>query len=345
MAFLCAHMERLYSFVVPVYNRPEETRELLGSLAGQAFPRPFEVVIVEDGSRLTSEKVVSEFRDRLDLAYFTKPNTGPGDSRNYGMKRAKGTYFLLVDSDCLLPPGYLGEVDRALEKDYADCFGGPDDAHPSFNALQQAINYTMTSALTTGGIRGRRMARKNFQPRSFNMGLSREAFLASRGFGDIHPGEDPDLSLRLKKLGFSVRLIEGARVYHKRRVTLPSFYRQVFKFGMARPVLNRWHPESSSLVYGLPALFLGGLAFAMLLPVFWASALAWLPLAAACAYLLAVGAGAGWKARSLAAAVLAPMVLLVQFCGYGLGFLKSSILLTFSKKKPEELFPRLFFKT
>lgn len=338
-------MERFYSFVIPVYNRPEETRELLGSLAGQVFPRPFEVVIVEDGSSLTSEKVVSEFRDRLELSYFCKENTGPGDSRNYGMKKAKGTYYILVDSDCLLPPGYLQEVDKALKKEYADCFGGPDDAHPSFNALQQAISYTMTSVLTTGGIRGRRIARRNFQPRSFNMGLSREAFAASGGFGNIHPGEDPDLSLRLKKLGFSIRLIEGARVYHKRRVTLRSFYRQVFKFGMARPVLNRWHPESSRLVYWLPALFLGGLAGAILLPVFRATPLAWLPLSLACAYLLSAGVGAGLKARSLAAAAWAPVALLVQFCGYGLGFLKSTILLTFSRKKPEELFPRLFFKT
>jgi glycosyltransferase involved in cell wall biosynthesis len=338
-------MERFYSFVIPVYNRPEETRELLESLAAQVYPGPFEVVIVEDGSSRTSEAVVSQFRDRLQLAYFWKENTGPGDSRNYGMKKATGTYFILVDSDCLLPPGYLKAVDEALENDYADCFGGPDDAHPSFNALQQAISYTMTSVLTTGGIRGGRVARRNFQPRSFNMGLSREAFLASGGFGNIHPGEDPDLSLRLKKMGFSLRLIDGATVYHKRRITLRSFYRQVFRFGLARPVLNRWHPGSSRLVYWFPTLFLGGLAGALLLPVFRVAPLAWLPLALAFAYLLAVGAGAGWKARSLTAAALAPVALLVQFWGYGLGFLKSTILLTFSKKKPEELLPRLFFKT
>ena len=177
-------MELIYSIVVPVYNRPEETLELLQSLAAQTYGEPFEVVIVEDGSQHTSQEVVDQFSERLNISYYQKDNTGPGDSRNYGMKKAKGSYFILVDSDCILPPEYLGEVDSGLKSRYLDCFGGPDDAHPTFNALQHAISYTMTSLLTTGGIRGKQVASDNFQPRSFNMGISREAFEASGGFGN-----------------------------------------------------------------------------------------------------------------------------------------------------------------
>lgn len=336
-------MDLRFSFVVPVYNRPEETRELLESLSRQEYGDPFEVVIVEDGSRETSQEVVGEYKDRLQIAYYKKANTGPGDSRNYGMRKARGTYFILVDSDCILPPEYLQKVSDALGQQYLDCFGGPDDAHPSFNALQKAISFTMTSVLTTGGIRGKKIAR-DFQPRSFNMGLSREAFEASGGFGNIHPGEDPDLSLRLAKLGYSLGFIPGARVYHKRRIDFPSFFRQVNKFGLTRPILNRWHPGSSRITYWFPAFFLGGLLLAACLPMVWRDPRAWYPAGLGGAYLLAVAMGAGIQTRNIKAALLAPVATLVQFTGYGLGFLKSTILLTFSRKKPEELFPRLFFK-
>ena len=336
-------MDLRFSFVVPVYNRPGETRELLESLSAQQYADPFEVVIVEDGSRETSQAVVADYEDRLQIAYFQKENTGPGDSRNYGMRKATGTYFILVDSDCILPPEYLQEVSDALNREYLDCFGGPDDAHPSFNALQKAISFTMTSVLTTGGIRGKKIAR-DFQPRSFNMGLSREAFEASGGFGNIHPGEDPDLSLRLSKLGYALGFILGARVYHKRRIDFSSFFRQVNKFGLTRPILNRWHPGSSRITYWFPTVFLMGLLLAVSLPILWRDPRAWYPAILALAYLVAIAIGAGVKTGNLKAALLAPVATLVQFTGYGLGFLKSTILLTFSRRKPEELFPRLFFK-
>jgi glycosyltransferase involved in cell wall biosynthesis len=338
-------MELHFSFVVPVYNRPGETRELLESLAGQKGSIPFEVVIVEDGSQKTSAAEVEAFRDRLDLAYFQKNNTGPGDSRNYGMQRASGNYFILVDSDCILPPGYMESVMNALSERYVDCFGGPDDAHPSFNALQHAISYTMTSLLTTGGVRGKRISSTDFQPRSFNMGISREAFLASGGFGNIHPGEDPDLSLRLKQQGFALGFIPGATVYHKRRINFRSFFRQVHKFGLTRPILNRWHPGTARITYWFPTVFLIAVLAAILAPVFWKDDRAWYFLGIIGGYLLLVGIGAGIKSGRLRAAFLAPIALLVQYTGYGLGFLKSTILLTFSGKKPEELFPGLFFKS
>lgn len=337
-------MDPFFSIVVPVYNRPEETRELLESLAAQTFRDPFEVVLVEDGSERTSGAVAEAYRDRLAIRYYKKANTGPGDSRNFGMNRASGRYFVLVDSDCILPPEYLQVVRDSLKERPLDCFGGPDDAHPSFNALQQAISFTMTSLLTTGGIRGRRVARARFQPRSFNMGLSREAFLASGGFGNIHPGEDPDLSLRLKAMGFALGFIPGATVYHKRRIDLRSFFRQVYKFGLARPILNRWHPGSSRISYWFPTLFLAGVLAAVLLPAVWPDPRAWYLLAGLGLYVLLVAIGAGVKTGRPAAALLAPIALMVQFAGYGIGFLKSTILLTFSGKTPEALFPQLFFK-
>ncbi|MFM1879560.1 MAG: hypothetical protein RLZZ241_2426 [Bacteroidota bacterium] len=337
-------MSLYFSIVVPVYNRPEELRELLASLVQQEYTNAYELVVVEDGSVHDAKQVVQQFSDRIQITYLPKPNSGPGDSRNYGMQHAAGNYFILVDSDCILPSNYLSKIHLALESDFAHCFGGRDAAHPSFNAMQKAISYSMTSALTTGGLRGASKPMKNFQPRSFNMGLSKIAFEQSKGFGNIHPGEDPDLSLRLKAKGFSIRYLPEVIVYHKRRITFKLFYRQVRRFGLTRPILNRWHPGSARLTYWFPLVFSLGLLLGVGLFIVtnqWQFHLiAYLYLI----YFVSLVAGAGLTYRSLNVAYLVPIATLVQFWGYGFGFLKSTTLLTFSKSDPETLMPELFFK-
>lgn len=347
-------MKELISIVVPVFNRPEELQELLGSLAAQESPGAFEVIIIEDGSQRDARHVVEAFEDALELRYHYKENSGPGDSRNFGMHEAKGIYFVLVDSDCILPPDYLAVLRGYLGNNPADCIGGRDAAHPHFNAMQQAISYTMTAALTTGGIRGGKGPDKNFQPRSFNMAISREAFQASGGFSRIHPGEDPDLSLRLKKMGFRIDYLPEWYVYHKRRINFPAFYRQVNRFGLARPILNRWHPGTARLAYWFPTLFILGLLIAILLPFL--SILGvfdlgdygrfiWIPLGAYILYFGLLLLGAWRKTGKFTVGLLSVVAGFIQFLGYGLGFLNSQMLLNFSAKEPEVLFPKLFFKS
>lgn len=337
-------MTLYFSIVVPVYNRPEELTELIESIAHQEYSHAFELVVVEDGSTRDSLSVVEAYREKVQIKYLPKSNSGPGDSRNYGMKNASGNYFILVDSDCILPSNYLNSVHSELEKDYVDCFGGRDAAHPSFNSLQKAISFSMTSPLTTGGLRGSSKPQKNFQPRSFNMGLSRAAFDLSNGFGHIHPGEDPDLSLRLKALGLSIRYLPHAVVYHKRRINFKLFYRQVNKFGLTRPILNRWHPGTSRLMYWFPTFFCIGLMVSALCPLFFTGILGWGLLITYATYFCLLGFAAAIEYANVFVGILAPLATLIQFCGYGLGFIKSSTLLTFSKAEPEELMPGLFFK-
>ncbi|WP_296383989.1 glycosyltransferase [Winogradskyella sp.] len=328
-----------FSFIIPVYNRPDEIKELLESFSNFEGQHTFEIVIIEDGSSKTSENIVNTFKDQLDIAYYYKSNSGPGDSRNYGMKKAKGNYFIILDSDVILPPNYLREVEKFLAKLYYDCFGGPDAAHASFTSLQKAINFAMTSFITTGGIRGGKQQVEDFQPRSFNMGLSKKAFLASGGFGKIHPGEDPDLSLRLHKLGFKTTLIENAYVYHKRRVSWSKFYKQVHKFGMVRPILSQWHPKSKSLVYWFPTVFSLGFIVSIVLLVFNIKLLLYLyALYFALAFILALISN-----RSIAVAFQALVAISVQFFGYGYGFIKSTFNLVVLGKNPEDAFPQLFF--
>lgn len=328
------------SFIIPVYNRPEETKELLQSLVLQTAKTPFEVVIVEDGSDISSKAVVEAFSNQLQIAYLYKQNTGPGDSRNYGMSNANGNYFIILDSDCILPNDYLEKVLKNLKANYADCFGGPDAAHPSFSRLQKAINFSMTSFITTGGIRGRKSSVDAFQPRSFNMGLSKLAFEASGGFGTIHPGEDPDLSIRLNALGFNTVLFSDVMVYHKRRISWKTFYQQVYKFGLVRPILNNWYPKTRSITYWFPILFTLGLMLAIALSVTGCKALLLLYVAYfGLAFVLSY-----WQTKDLIVALLTLVAITIQFFGYGYGFLKSTLLISVLNRNPETVFPKLFFK-
>lgn len=332
-------MEIYYSFIIPVYNRPEEIKELLESIQLLSFEKPYEVVIMEDGSTRSSGEIVEKFRRNIDISYYPKTNTGPGDSRNYGMKKAKGNYFLILDSDVILPPDYLCKVDRVLQQNFVHCFGGPDAAHKNFTMVQKAINYAMTSLLTTGGIRGSKM-NGNFQPRSFNMGISKEAFEKSGGFGKIHPGEDPDLAMRLRELGYETRLFHQAVVFHKRRVDWEKFYEQVYKFGQVRPVLNKWHPGSGKITYWFPTIFSLGLLTAILLLILKIQLLLYVYFV----YFFLIFLHASILNKSFRIGLLSIWASLVQFLGYGLGFWLSTYYIGVLNENPEKKFPKLFFK-
>ncbi len=333
-------MQLSYSFIIPVYNRPDEIKELLESFVIQDTKLSYEIVIIEDGSSISSDHVVNDYKEVLNIKYLSKKNTGPGDSRNYGMTRASGNYFIILDSDCILPSHYVSVMNDTLLSRYVDCFGGPDAAHPSFSHLQKAINYSMTSFLTTGGIRGGTQQVDRFQPRSFNMGLSKKAFEASKGFGDIHPGEDPDLVLRLWSLGYKTSLISDAYVYHKRRISWSKFYTQVNKFGLVRPILNSWHPSSAKFTYWFPTFFLMGCLLSILLVILGWNLLFYLIIG----YLGIIGTHASYTNKNISIGLLSIGATVVQFYGYGSGFLKSTIALRVFGKLPRKQFPHLFFK-
>lgn len=333
-------MQLQFSFIIPVFNRPDETQELLQSFVGLKTDTKFEIVIVEDGSTIASNDIVEAFKNRLNISYFFKENSGPGDSRNFGMQHAKGNYFIILDSDCILPENYLTEVENALNTNYVDCFGGPDAAHQSFSNIQKAINFAMTSFITTGGIRGSKKSVDRFQPRSFNMGISKEAFLASGGFGNIHPGEDPDLSIRLWNLGYKTALFTKAFVYHKRRISLTKFYKQVHKFGLVRPILNLWHPSTIKITYWFPTLFSLGLVVALIFLFFGVPIFFLLYIV----YFILAGIIALVSTKSIVVSLLALVAICIQFFGYGYGFLKSTIAIKVLKKQPQTYFPNLFFK-
>lgn len=253
-----------YSIIVPVFNRPDEVDELLLSLLNQTFT-DFEVIIVEDGSQKPCDEVCNKYADRLDLHYFMKPNSGPGQSRNYGAERAKGEYLLILDSDVVLPKGYLNAIEEELKREPADAFGGPDAAHESFTDTQKAISYSMTSFFTTGGIRGGKKKLDKFYPRSFNMGIRRDVYMELKGFSKMRFGEDIDFSIRIFKAGKRCRLFPEAWVWHKRRTDFRKFYRQVYNSGIARINLYKKYPESLKLVHLLPMVFTVGVIFLVLL--------------------------------------------------------------------------------
>lgn len=328
-----------FSLIIPIYNRPDEINELLDSLTKQSYKEPYEVVIVEDGSKVDCKSIVENY-PQLTISYFFKDNSGPGDSRNYGMERAKGDYFIILDSDCIIPEDYLNNVSQELKDNFVDCFGGPDAAHESFTKIQKGINYSMTSLFTTGGIRGGSEKLSKFQPRSFNMGISKKAFEETKGFGRIHPGEDPDLSIRLWQKGFETRLFQNAFVFHKRRIDWHKFYIQVNKFGKVRPILNKWHPEYSKLTYWFPSVFLVGFIASLIsfpLIGFWG-------LFFYLVYFVVLFTHSTVINQSIQIGAYAVLATSIQFYGYGSGFLLSTWKLVVQKLEPEIAFPKLFFK-
>lgn len=331
-----------FSLIIPVYNRPDEIDELLLSLSQQNYSDVFEVVIVEDGSSIRCQDVLEKYANSLNISYYYKANSGPGDSRNYGMTKARGNYFIIFDSDCIIPENYLTEVEQSLTENYVDCFGGPDRALDSFSPIQKAINFAMTSFLTTGGIRGGSEKIDKFQPRSFNMGLSRKAFEASNGFGNIHPGEDPDLSIRLWELGFETKLIPSAYVYHKRRIDWEKFTIQVNKFGKARPILNSWYPKYNKITYFFPTFFILGFIVSILFYLFSQSFDFLLQLYFL--YFIAVFVLSSIQNKSIKIGYYSIIAVWKQFWGYGTGFLWSFIKVLILRQKPQEAFPELFFK-
>ena len=307
-----------FSVIIPVYNRPDEVRELLESLSKQTL-KDFEVLLIEDGSVNRCDTVAQEFDKDLNICYFYKENSGRSLTRNYGMERASGEYLIFFDSDCIIPERYFEIVKARLEEDYVDCFGGPDAAHTSFSNLQKAISYSMTSFFTTGGIRGGKKGMEKFTPRTFNMGFSKEVYKRVGGFKDMF-GEDIDLSLRIQKAGFHTVLIRDAFVYHKRRVSFRSFYRQVSVFGRARVDLYLLHPESLKIVHLLPAAFVLGSLILILLSFFCIWAL--LPLIV---YFLALFFESLVCNHSLRIAGLSVLTSIIQLGGYGIGFLSAFI--------------------
>lgn len=310
-----------FSIIIPVYNRPSEIDELLESLTKLDFSDNFEVLVIEDGSTIKSDIIVDKYKNQLNIKYFFKENTGAGASRNFGMQKASGNYFIILDSDVLLPIQYLSEVQKGLKTNFTDAFGGPDAAHSSFTSLQKAINYSMTSFLTTGGIRGQKKSVGKFQPRSFNLGISKQAFEKTRGFSKMKNGEDIALTLCLWENGFETQLLEKAFVYHKRRSSLRQFFKQTFGFGTARPILNKKYPESSKITYWFPSLFIIGFDISILLAIFGFQQFLYLYGF----YFLFVFIDSLFQNKNISVAFLSIISTFTQFLGYGLGFLESKL--------------------
>ena len=304
-----------YSFIIPVYNRPDEVDELLDSLTRQTL-RNFEVIVVEDGSSVPCKEVTDKYADKLLVYYYYKDNSGPGQTRNYGVERASGEYMLILDSDCILPDTYLEEVEKELQRKEADAFGGPDRAHESFTDVQKAINYAMTSFFTTGGIRGGKKKMDKFYPRSFNMGVRKSVYQALGGFSKMRFGEDIDFSIRIFKGGYACRLFPEAWVWHKRRTDLKKFFKQVHNSGIARINLYKKYPESLKVVHLLPAVFTLGVVFLLLASLVCGWSLSLLLL-----FALIICIDSTLQNKSLKIGLLSVVASFIQLTGYGTGFL------------------------
>jgi glycosyltransferase involved in cell wall biosynthesis len=328
----------LISFIIPVFNRPQEIDELLESISQQTF-KDFEVIVVEDGSTLCSEEIVALWSSTLSMRYILQENTGPGPARNNGASESTGQWIVFLDSDCLLPPDYASRVASAIENGTFDCFGGPDRSHEKFNATQKAIGHVMSSTLTTGGIRGKKESMDKFYPRSFNLGVRTEVFSKLSGFSNMRFGEDLDFSMRLIMAGYKTTLVPEAWVWHKRRNTFRSFYKQVYNSGIARINLEARHPGTTKIVHLLPSFFT--IAFPVILLL---SLLSPIFLFFALFPLFAFFVDALFGLRQFKPALLAAPAAFTQLTGYGLGFINAWFKRKILKKAEFNAFSENFYE-
>jgi glycosyltransferase involved in cell wall biosynthesis len=322
---------RRYSVIIPVYNRPDEIKELLETLLKQTY-KNFEVLIIEDGSQNKCEAIVNSFTGKLDIRYFYKENSGQGFSRNFGFEKAKGDYFVVFDSDCLIPENYFQTVEDHLNKNYLDAYGGPDMAHATFTPVQKAISYSMTSIFTTGGIRGGKKHVGVFHPRSFNMGISREVFNKTGGYIITRMAEDLEFSIRIMNAGFKVGLIDDAYVYHKRRTSFKQFFKQLHFFGRGRINLYRFFPNELKAIHFFPALFficcMLTLLTGLFSPVLFSLGFSFLFL-----YSFLIFLDSSVKNASLKIGLFSVCAAFIQLCGYGIGFITEGFRELTGKKK------------
>ncbi|WP_448700677.1 glycosyltransferase [Mucilaginibacter sp. AW1-3] len=309
-----------FSIIIPLYNRPQEIKELLQTLTAQTYTQ-FEVLVIEDGSVNDAKSVVAGFANQLDIRYFVKPNEGQGFARNYGFAKAKGDYFIVFDSDCLIPENYLDTVKNYLYQHDLDAYGGPDGAHASFTPIQRAISYSMTSPFTTGGIRGNKKGIGQFHPRSFNMGISREVWEKTGGYIITRSGEDIEFSIRIHKMGFKIGLIPKAIVYHKRRTNFVSFFKQLHFFGRARINIYKFFPGELKLVHFFPAVFTLGLVATILLNIVKCPFINFLNVFFVL-YFLLIFFHSWMKNKSVKVAFLSIIAAFIQLTAYGLGFME-----------------------
>ncbi len=326
------------SIIIAIFNRKDELFELLNSLSHQT-DKDFEVIVVDDGSQIDLVPITDLFQDHLDIKFFRKTNSGPGLSRNYGARRAKNDWLVFVDSDVIVEKDYIQNIKKNLVENPTDAFGGADKAHKGFNLLQKAISYSMTSVFTTGGIRGNKKAVTKFQPRSFNMGVNKVIFNEIGGFSDMRIGEDPDLSMTLWEKGYQTRFYDNIGVYHKRRTDLGKFSKQVYQFGVARPILNQRHPDYTKLTFWFPTVFLVGYIIGFIHYFVWSFGLVLMGYGL---YTFVVFLHALYKTKNVSIAAMAVISTYVQMFSYGWGFLESWFKLNILKQTPKDAFPKHF---
>ena len=332
------NLNKTISIIIAIFNRKDELFELLNSLSHQT-DKEFEIIIVDDGSKIALLPIVELFEKQLDIKFFRKDNSGPGLSRNYGAKRAKNDWLVFVDSDVIVETDYIENIKRNLKENPCDAFGGADKAHKGFNLMQKAISYSMTSVFTTGGIRGKKNAVTKFQPRSFNMGVNKAVFLSVGGFSEMRIGEDPDLSMTLWENGYTTMFYDNIGVYHKRRTDFGKFSKQVYQFGCARPILNHRHPKYTKLTFWFPSIFLLGYFVGIIHYFVWGNGLL---LALYGLYTFLVFFHSMIVTRNISIASMAVISTYIQMFSYGYGFQKSWFLINIMKQTPEEAFPKHF---
>ncbi len=316
------------SVITPSYNRASELEHLMRSISAQSIDHNlFELIISDDGSTDDTEALINSWQEKasFSIKYISQENKGPGAARNHGLEKSIGELILFIDSDCEAHPKWIETIVDEYHKSEFDACGGPDGGKKDFTLLQKAIDYSMTSFFTTGGMRGHseKMISK-FYPRTHNMGVKRDKYEAVGGFGNLRHGQDIEFSHRIRTSGGKIRFIKNALVYHRRRTSLRQFIKQVFNWGVARINLGKIDTAMLEPVHFLPSLSILLSLFIILIiyQLDWGISEIFLLFFSPLSIICLLGA---LNKKDLRVFPILLLVIPIQIFGYGLGFLQAYI--------------------
>jgi glycosyltransferase involved in cell wall biosynthesis len=270
-------VSELFSVVIPTYQRPDTLFQVLDALSRQTAPPPFEVVVVDDGSRDETPRRLDAYRPAYPFRFCSQRNSGPAAARNHGIEQAKGAYVLFLGDDTVPEPELLAVHAAA----HAERRSHPVAAlgyttWPHERRVSPFLHHINEYGLQFGYglIEDPESVPFNFFYTS-NISLARALLLQAGLFDTTFPHaawEDIEMAYRLMKMGMKIVYRPQAVARHHHDITLASFRRRQEKSGEAAAIFYEKHPELGDFL-GVPQALLyrnGGRTQRRLLS-FWAA--------------------------------------------------------------------------
>lgn len=275
------------SVVIPVHNNEKTIGECLTSLMRVDYEPGFEIIVLDDESTDRTAEICASY-PAVKLIRLKKQ--GPSAARNLGVESSVGTYIAFTDGDCVIEPDWLKELEKCFISDEIAGAGG-DQKSPEreipFGRLVQ--DYLKAIGFMTDYIKNDKSLIETDHNPSCNSMYRKRVLIEAGGFDpDLWPGEDVELDLKVRRLGYKLIYNPKACVGHYRPGSYAGFARMMRRYGASQRYLVGKYGLFRKIHYVPVILFFVALAAAFMITVNPATALLIpisLPGVSACFYL------------------------------------------------------------